>query len=204
MGLRDFFFRGDVDKAEVAEKPVENVKVPAETVVTAAKITLDATTNDEKLAEYRQHFNSLPRPKSYEMFSSALDSLATEQMDERMRFIGAFAGFRASGVTKEQILQDCELMLKQLDDEMGDFTKEWSSKFTVDVDDKKKEIEKQTYVIQELRDQILEAESKIKDLKDQAYKNEVALGLIQASFTKAGSECRDKITRDMDKIKSYL
>lgn len=199
MSIKSFFFK---DKTEV-EEPIVKVTEVAQGVGPVPNIAI-SNSPDESLEDYRSHFRNLPLTNSYGIFIKALGSLENTQLEERVKYLGAYAGISATGITKDEIVNDCVSMLQIIDTEMGDFTQEWSSKFTVEVEAKVKEIERHTYVIQELRDQILEAENKIKMLQSDKQHNEIALGIIKASFTKAGSEYKDQVTRVLDKIKSYL
>ncbi len=171
------------------------------------KYSVDVSSPENTL-KFKTYFDKLLNDSK----SNGPDYLAftkmTEAMsvipDEKSRYIAAFAGLAAQGLTKQQLIQTANSFLDILEKDHTHFNETINVAIAEKVKDKKFEIEEKSKRIHDLTLEINNLNNEISVLKNKIAENEEKLTVNSAGYNNESSSLKTKISQDIEKIKQYL
>jgi hypothetical protein len=191
------------DKKTAAEKPITP---PPATFYTnmAANNSYTSAGN----SKFREHFEKLlkeaniPAPGYYE-FSKMTDAMQAVP-DEQVRYITAFAGLSVQGLNKQKLLSTASQYLQTLDADATSFHSTVAAAIQEKVHEKKRLMNEKEKHIQQLMQEINTLQTDILNLQNEIKENETKIEANIGGYKYESEAMKDRINRDMEKIKSYI
>ena len=147
----------------------------------------------------------------YLEFKKALQSLESIVVDEKTRFLSAFAGAQASGASAQQLSSSAETYLNILNTESENFKHAVEVQRTKQISNRENEVKQLTNLISGKKDQIQKLQAEIEEHSKMlsALDNEIKSAQSKIETTKADFSVTydglvKKIRDDVDRIKTYL
>ena len=124
--------------------------------------------------------------------------------DEKSRYLAAFAGLSAQGLSKQELIQTANSFLDILEKDHTHFNETINAAIDEKVKGKKLEIEEKNKRIHDLSLEINNLNNEISVLKNKIAENEEKLTVNSAGYNNESSIIKNKISQDIEKIKQYL
>ena len=161
--------------------------------------------DEEKFKSYFDHLlnDSKSTGPDYFSFSKMIEAM-TVIADERARYIAAFAGLAAQGLSKSKLVESANELLNVLEQDSTHFNSTISAALEEKVEGKKKAIEEKTQKIQELSRDISDLDNEINLLKLQMTESEEKIKSSASGYTHESESLKNKIGHELEKIKQYL
>jgi len=164
---------------------------------------------------YKVLFDSLEKNNQpgfdYLEFKKALEALANISMDERTRFLSAYAGAQASGINADILVQSAGKYLTVLEAESNNFNDAVDAQWNKQIDTRKNDmkqlsdqIQSKTEQMTKLENEIKEHQSQLTSLKDDIGKSQEKIETAKANFMTTYKSLTEKIKGDIDRIKTYI
>jgi len=195
---------------EEATPPVasgHHTSVPAETVT-----RVEGQQSDQF---YKVLFDALERNNQagfdYLEFKKALQALDSLVLDEKTRFLSAFAGAQASGATVQQLTDSAAIYLEVLDTEASNFRNAVEVQRTRQISNRENEVKQLNNLISGKSEQITKLQAEIEEhkkmltaLDEEIRSAQSKIEATKADFTVTYEGLVKKIRDDVDRIKTYL
>ena len=164
---------------------------------------------------YKVLFDALERNNQagfdYLEFKKALQSLETIGLDEKTKFLSAFAGAQASGASVKLLTDSAAIYLEILDTEATNFRNAVEMQRTKQISNRENEVKQLTNLITGKDEQIKKLNAEIEEHKKMlsSLDNEIKSAQSKIETTKADFSVTydglvKKIRDDVDRIKTYL
>lgn len=198
-------------KPEEAGNPVASGQQAA-TPAPKAGIPVEGQQSDQF---YKVLFDALERNNQagfdYLEFKKALQALDSLVLDEKTRFLSAFAGAQASGATVQQLTDSATIYLEVLDTEANNFRNAVEVQRTKQISNRENEVKQLNNLITGKSEQITKLQAEIEEHKKMlaALDEEIRSAQSKIEATKADFSVTyeglvKKIRDDVDRIKTYL
>lgn len=147
----------------------------------------------------------------YFEYKRSLKSLEKLPMDEATKYQSAFATAATMDVTLDKLITSVEFYKKVLSQEEANFSKASKEQFTLNVENKKSDIERITNLIREksqkiqiLTDEIREHQKTQEDLTAYIHNADAKIKATEGSFQLALTELIAQLDSDIVKLKQYI
>ncbi len=147
----------------------------------------------------------------YLEFKKALQALETIGLDEKTRYLSAFAGAQASGASAQQLTESATTYLKVLDTEAVNFKNAVEVQRTKQISNRENEVKQLTNLISGKMDQIQKLQVEIAEhtkmlsaLDSEIKSAQSKIETTKADFSVTYESLVKKIHDDVDRIKTYL
>lgn len=191
------------DKKPVEEKPITAPAAPFYTNIAANNGYTSAANG-----KFKAHFEKLLKeanitgPGYYE-YSKMIDAMQAVT-DEQVRYITAFAGLSVQGLNKQKLLTSASQYLQVLDDDAASFHNTVDAAIQEKVHEKKRLMEEKEKRIQQLMQEISTLQTDTLNLQHEIKENEAKIEANTGGYKYESEATKDRISRDMEKIKSYI
>lgn len=201
---------------ESSEQTVANTKTSdSATGTTSHNYQIENISGQQSDQFYKVLFDALEKNNQagfdYLEFKKALQSLESIVVDEKTRFLSAFAGAQASGATAQQLASSAESYLSILNTESDNFKNAVEVQRTKQISNRENEVKQLTNLISGKKDQIQKLQAEIEEHSKMlsALDNEIKTAQSKIETTKADFSVTydglvKKIRDDVDRIKTYL
>ena len=199
------------DTAPTTKSSPESTSGPA-TVRPSAEINVSGQQSDQF---YKVLFDALERNNQagfdYLEFKKALQSLESLGLDEKTRFISAFAGAQASGASTQNLTDSATIYLEILDTEATNFRNAVEAQRTKQISNRENEAKQLNNLlagkmdqIQKLQTEIEEHKKMLSSLDEEIKSAQSKIETTKADFSVTYESLVRKIRDDVDRIKTYL
>ena len=181
-------------------------EVVHKTTTTIKENVVSISTEDEE--KFKSYFNKLLNDSKssgpdYFSFSKMIEAM-TIIADEKARYIAAFAGLAAQGLSKTKLIESATQLLDVLENDSTHFNNTINAALEEKVEGKKKSIEEKTKKIQELSRDISDLDNEISLLKLQLAESEEKIQISASGYMNESNALKNKMNQEIDKIKQYL
>ena len=158
--------------------------------------------------KFKEHFEkllreaNLPGPDYFE-YSKMLEAMQAVP-DEQVRFITAFAGLSVQGLDKQKLLSSAGQYLQLLDADAQNFHSSVDAALQEKVVEKKRQLEEKEKRIQQLTQEISALQNDILTTQVEIKENEAKIEANTGGYKYESEAMKNRIARDMEKIKSYI
>ena len=194
------------------DNEVENLTTPSEDTrdVADSKPIKQNTVNptEEDIQKFKNYFDNLLNDSKssgpdFFAFSKMIEAM-TVIADEKARYIAAFAGLAAQGLSKTTLIESANQFLEVLENDAVHFTGTVNATFEEKVLSKKQAVEEKTKKIQELSRDITDLDNQISLLKLQIEEDEEKINSNANGYKNESDSLKNKIGQELEKIKKYL
>lgn len=186
---------------EVQEEALPEKKAMPVQPVSQATVT-------ENTDKFRAHFKqimqaaNLPGPDYFE-FNSMVSAMSMIP-DEKARYIAAYAGLQAQGLSLEKLNSSAGQYLTVLDEDAANFRKTLNQAEIDKVNKLKLEVQSHKDKIAALTEEIRQLDAAIKQMESEVQENESKLHQNAQGYELEYEKMRQEILQQLEKIKSYL
>jgi uncharacterized coiled-coil protein SlyX len=212
MNFKSLFFKDDGTepiKASDASKAAQPVSANAPISTPAATFNNPMTINgavDEKMYKAIMDVldrTNIPGPDYYELMK-ALEAMNSIPMDERTKFLSAFATLSTQGSTKKIILNAIDTYLKEIEKERLDFQTDMTNQYNSNVKSRQDLIVKTQKQIDDLNAKLAELNTLIINTSQESASEDLKIKSISANFEATLNYVVGRINADKDKIIQYI
>lgn len=204
--------------AEIANDSAANTKSSAGSTSSSSPVRPSVEINvsgQQSDQFYKVLFDALERNNQagfdYLEFKKALQALESLSMDEKTRFISAFAGAQASGATTQNLTDSATIYLEILDTEATNFRNAVEAQRTKQISNRENEVMQLNNLLSGKMEQINKLQAEIEEHKkmlsslDEEIKSaQSKIETTKADFSVTYESLVKKIRDDVDRIKTYL
>lgn len=147
----------------------------------------------------------------YIEFKKALSGLESLSMDEKTKFLSAYAGAHASGATSKSLVDSATVYLEVLSTESDKFKKAVDVQKNKQITNRQNEVKQLNNLISGKMDQITKLQAEIEDHKKMLTSIQNEIGTSQEKINKTIADFDvtyeglvKKIRDDIDRIKTYI
>ncbi|MCS3797688.1 hypothetical protein [Niastella sp. OAS944] len=190
------------------KKPVEEKPITAPPATFYTNIAANNSYTSAPNGKFKAHFEKLLKeanitgPGYYE-YSKMIDAMQAIA-DEQVRHITAFAGLSVQGLDKQKLLTSALQYLQVLDDDAASFHNTVDAAIQEKVHEKKRLMDEKEKRIQQLMQEISTMQTDILNLQHEIKENETKIEANTGGYKYESEAAKDRISRDMEKIKSYI
>lgn len=198
-------------KQQVSGKPVHTTfEQPATTLPAYSPTPTSPSASLSDLNEFRKHFetiladenkNHMPGIDYYE-FIQAKNAMPFPV--ESQKYTVTFSAQSPGGLTKESLLQTGQHYIQIIEAELQEFANGFESTYKEQVENKKAVIEQKSQMMLQLSQQIEQLNKEISTMKDEMTSNESNLVGKKNAFDQAGTEAKNTIAQELEKINQYI
>jgi len=190
----------EVEEDKLRPQEAESSKAPAY----AASAPTNAVLSDKFVQHFDKLFQTrnLPGPDYFEMSKmlEAMESIA----DEKARFAAAFAGLRAQGLSREQLLLSADTYLKMLAEDASQFQSTVDQTLHEKVEAKRKAVEDKTSRIEALSREMASLQQEIESMAKEIETNNEKIRQNEGGYQAALTVMQNRIHQDIEKIKQHI
>lgn len=162
----------------------------------------------ETLQKFKAYFDTLLNESKangpdYFAFSKMIDALSVIP-DEKARYIAAFAGLSAQGLSKQQLISTAHTFLDILNNDAAQFNNTINVAIEEKVQGKKAAIDEKMKKIEALSKEITILNESIGIMKQEIKENEEKISVNSAGYNAEFNLIRNRINQDVEKIKQFL
>lgn len=147
----------------------------------------------------------------YLEFKKALIALESISMDEKTKYLSAFAGAQASGASKTSLLDTGKHYLNALEKELNNFNNAVQQQWQKQIGNRENEIKQLNNLIAGKKEQIQKLEAEMKDhhemltsLEQEIQDSQTKIETTKVDFQATYQALVDKIHADLDRINTYI
>lgn len=140
----------------------------------------------------------------YLELKQAILKMSNLAIDERTKFLSAFAGFEIQGCTKESLISAIDAYINVVNEEKNAFNAELSEKLKTEVTGKREQMEKNQEEITRLNEMILSLNTENVKLGQEASQSEMNLKMAESNFNQSAQTVITKMENDKQKLITYI
>lgn len=140
----------------------------------------------------------------YLEFKQAVAKMSNLAIDEKTKFLSAYASFELQGCGKDTLVSSIDTYINVANNEKEMFNNELANKLKTDVTDKRSQIEKNQESITRLNEQILSLNTENVKLSQEANQSEMELKMVESNFNQSVASVIAKMESDKQKLITYI